>query len=475
MDDARHRIVYRYISHNYSSGLDFMTIFLKKIRYYWWFFSAFIKNNFSFILTSFVVGFIVIFFFLSIYPSLNATFFRKKIKIGIVGRYTVNSIPKNIISQIGSPLVTITPQGEIVPVLCTSWEILSDKKTFRFHLKQGLKWVDGTNFKASDIQIDFKKGVKIRIIDDTTIEFTLDQPLEVFPVYLTQPIIRKNIYGIGGQYKIQGFTKKKNNLKSINLYPNDSRLPYKVYRFYSAQDELVMAYKKGEINEFETTNTEVIEYFSSWQNTKITRNVDFNRIMTLFFNMNSELFKEREARKAVANAIRSFDKYGVAAVGPIPPTSWAHTDNVKHYSFNLEKAKSISDKLLSATETAHIKLFTFVDYAPIAETMVKDLKKIRFNTTLKILSYIPDEFDIFLTIWDVPHDPDQYIYWHSKQTESNITKYNNIKIDKLLEQGREVVNVQQRKKIYRDFQRMIVDDMPAYFMYYPYVYTIQRK
>ena len=452
-----------------------MTTPTKKFRFYWWFLTAFIKKNAKFIVSSFVIGFIIIFFFLSIYPSISSYLFRKKDKIGLVGRVKLNSLPKTIVSQISSPLVTVTPQGEIIPFFVNSWEILPDKKTFRFHVKSGVKWSDGKEFQAKDIKLEFAEGVKTHIIDDLTIEFKLDQPLEVFPVYLTQPLTRNNIQGVGGPYKIQGYTRKRGYISSINLFPNKEDLPYRVYKFYNSQDELTLAYKSGEINQFETTDRDIVNSFASWRNTKIERSVDYNRIMTLFFNMQSEFLKERDARKVMAYAIKSFDDYGVPAVGPIPPTSWAHVNDIKQYGYNLNKAKEAADKVLGATEEAKLKLYTFIDYAPVAEAIKEDLKHVHYNVSLKLLSYIPDEFDMFLTIWDVPQDPDQYFFWHSKQQQTNITKYNNAKIDQLLESGREIVNVQQRKKIYRDFQKIIVDDLPAYFMYYPYVYTIKRK
>jgi ABC-type transport system substrate-binding protein len=48
-------------------------------------------------------------------------------------------------------------------------------------------------------------------------------------------------------------------------------------------------------------------------------------------------------------------------------------------------------------------------------------------------------------------------------------------VDKLLEDGRKIINIGKRKKIYTQFQEIIMDDMPAYFIYYPYTYIIKRK
>jgi peptide/nickel transport system substrate-binding protein len=58
---------------------------------------------------------------------------------------------------------------------------------------------------------------------------------------------------------------------------------------------------------------------------------------------------------------------------------------------------------------------------------------------------------------------------------SSITRYKNLRIDKLLEDGRKTVNINERKKIYADFQRFLLDDMPASFLYFPYEYTVTRN
>jgi len=71
-------------------------------------------------------------------------------------------------------------------------------------------------------------------------------------------------------------------------------------------------------------------------------------------------------------------------------------------------------------------------------------------------------------------DPDQYTLWHSSH-DTNITKYKNLRIDKLLEDGRQVIDLEERQKIYADFQKYLLDDMPAIFLYFPYTFTISRK
>ena len=66
-------------------------------------------------------------------------------------------------------------------------------------------------------------------------------------------------------------------------------------------------------------------------------------------------------------------------------------------------------------------------------------------------------------------------FWHSTQTATNITGYANVKIDKLLEDGRQELDPAKRKSIYADFQRYLTEDVPAIFMYYPNSFTVTRN
>ncbi len=87
-----------------------------------------------------------------------------------------------------------------------------------------------------------------------------------------------------------------------------------------------------------------------------------------------------------------------------------------------------------------------------------------------------NDFDMFLAFWKIPTDPDQYFFWHSTQAgRGNIVNIKNVRIDKLLEDGRKYIEPANRKKEYLDFQKILVDELPAAFLYYPYSYTVTRK
>lgn len=446
----------------------------KRIRHYYWLLTGFVRKYVALIAMSFIGAFLLIIVSLNFFPFINTLLFSKQDVIGIIGTYNPRTIPDSIGRQISNPLIMIDQSGEIQPLLANSWEVLNDGTTYRFHLRNDLLWSDGKKFTSKDISYNFA-DVEIKPIDDYTIEFKLKKQLNIFPIYLTQPVIKQPLVGIGALYRVESFKQNKESLISMNLAPNKPDLPYKVYKFYKNESDLINAYKKGEITQFSTPNNSLAETFTKWNNSKVTRTVDYNKIMAVFFNTQSGPLSDREVRKAFAFATPSFPDKGERAKGPIQPTSWAYFDNVKEYPFNEELAKELIEKNITATEEATMKMYTFFDYIDVAENIKKSYEDSGAKIDLKVAQGVPEEYDFFVAVWTPPADPDQYFFWHSTQLGTNITKLDDKKIDKLLEDGRKFLNVKQRQSIYRDFQKNIADEIPAYFMYHPFEYVIQRK
>ncbi len=451
-----------------------MTLLKKKFRYFYWLFSGFTKKNLRLLILSFVFSFFLILLSINFFPFLSSFFFKKQEKIGLVGKFTLQNPPNEVTNLISNSLLTVNEKGGIMPVLVKFWEVSPDGKVYRFYLKPDLYWNDGKKFTAHDINYRFKE-VSIKPIDENTLEFKLDQPLSIFPIYLSKVILKYPLKGVAGLYEVENYKLNKGNLTMLRLSPNKVGIPYKIYKFYDTEDRLITAYKKGEVNVIKTSRKSIVDLFSSWRNSKIKKSVDYNQILTLFFNTNSDILSSKEIRKSLAYATPYFEELGEQASGPIPPMSWAHSTNLKKYPFNLEKAESLFNKNTSASLSAEVNLYTFYDYISVAEQVKQNYEEIGLKVNLSVLSYLPQKFDLLLTMWNPSSDPDQYYFWHSTQREGNITNYKNLKVDKLLEDGRKVINVEDRKKIYTQFQEVIMDDLPAHFIYYPYIYTIERK
>ncbi len=90
----------------------------------------------------------------------------------------------------------------------------------------------------------------------------------------------------------------------------------------------------------------------------------------------------------------------------------------------------------------------------------------------------PRKFEALFYGQVVGSDPDSYVFWHSSQIGENglnIANYANSKVDSLLEEARLITDQEQRTQKYKEFQKIITDDVAAIFMYSPLYTYIQSK
>ncbi len=449
----------------------------KTFRYYYWLVLEFVKKHVKLILLSFFLTFIFIISFISLSPYLVNLLISKQDVIGMVGNYDINSLPEEITDKISAGLLLTNEKGQLIPAITSTWDITNKGKTYVFHLKDNLFWEDGRAFVSRDIPYSFK-DITFKNINDKTIEFDLRSPLGIFPTYLTKPIIRQPLIGIAGLYKVDHLVEQFGMIKEVSLTPNKKGLPGLKYKFYTDETQLLTSYKKGEITQFTTTKKSVADIFNNWKNTQVSKDTDYTRLLTIFYNMASPALKEKEIRQAIATAIdpKLLQQYGELANGPMPPISWAYDPDLKVPLYDPDTAGKIIKKSISATDSAKMTLSTYYDYLDIADKVVANLQQVGLNPQIHLESFTrPLDFDLLLAFWKVPSDPDQYYFWHTTQIQGNIGGYKNVKVDKLLEDGRNTLNLDERKAIYFDFQKVMLDDPPAAFLYYPYVYTIKRK
>ena len=448
----------------------------KTFRYYYWLVLEFFKKHVRLIIISFFVSFITIVGFLSISPFIKIALTQEEV-VGLIGNYDLNNPPDELSQKISNGLVTVSEKGEIIPVVANSWEVMSDGREYRFHLKENLLWGDGKKFSAQDIKYQFA-DITVTPVDDRTIDFVLNKPLGIFPTYLNKPLLKYPLVGVAGYYKVGKIKTENGYLKEVSLTPNTKNIAPLKYRFYANDSQLLNAYKRGEINEMTVTKKSIADTFLNWKNTKVSKSVDYTRLLTIFFNFNNPIFKSKDLRDAFSMLINTekLSESGEIAKGPIPPNSWAADPELKSPIFDLENAKKIIEKEITASESAKLKFVTFFDYYDVADEYIGVMEAAGLYAELNVASFNrPDNFDMFLAFLKVPVDPDQYYFWHSTQKAGNIGSYSNVKADLLLEKGRSTINIEDREKDYFDLQKTLLDDPPAIFLYYPYVYTIKRK
>ncbi|OGM12404.1 hypothetical protein A2Z22_04495 [Candidatus Woesebacteria bacterium RBG_16_34_12] len=446
------------------------------LRYFYRLTKTFLLRFKFIIFVSFIFGLII--FILIKY--LSPIFFNSQTdKIGITGRYRTDELPYSILSLLSDGLTKITEDGMVETSLASSWETTDKGKTWIFNLKDDIYWQDKKKIKSSDILYEFT-DVVTEIPDNKTIIFKLADSFSPFPTVVSKPTFKKGLLGTG-KWKVDKITINgvyvqeltiKNN-QDLNQKGNRIRKNI-IYKFYPTEDITKLAFKLGEINRIE--NSISSKPFNNWNTVNISSNINKNQIAVIFFNTQDKYISDKKLRQALVYSIDKNFFDGVRCISPISADSWSYNPQVKPYDFDLERAKEIISELPDDTKNnLNIKFVTTPSLLTVAENISEQWKNIKINSIVQVSSVIPSDFQAFLTILDIPIDPDQYSLWHSTQENTNISGYKNPRIDKLLEDGRKTLTIEERKKIYIDFQRFLVEDSPAAFLYYPNLYTIERK
>lgn len=454
-----------------------MRTVIKKSRFYYWLISGFIGKYSKLIILFFVIAFFALFFSRTFFDFFAPLFAFNKNRIGILRQGSTGRLPMEILSLASSSIVRYDKQGRFQTALATKWEIKNKGRQYLFYFPHDLVWQDGDSFTVTDIDPSFIefKGIKTEIPDDYTLKFTLKKPLSSFPSILTTPIFKNNLVGINADYKIGRVKYEYGEFKQVSLLPIKKGLPHLFYKIYNVEEDLILAYKLGEIDEFTTNNQDVVKELSKWRNTKMERSVDYRKIITLFINTNQAPFDNKNLRSALALGINYDDlkPFGEKALSPILPFSWTFQNDLKAIAYEPEIASSVVSNNNLGNQS--LTLFTAYQLEPIAESIRRTLSGVGFNIEIRYLNYIPKDYQLFLTIWEPPIDPDQYVFWHQTQSEGNFSKLKNVKIDKLLEDGREEISLLKRKQIYLKFQEIMLEEVPAVFILYPDLYTIKRR
>jgi len=446
-----------------------MKILTNKARLVFWFGSTFFNRYQKYLLFGFIAGFFL--FLLSIRVSpLIAFLFPSRQTIGLVGNYTPSTLPLSIQNLISFGLTKTNDQGEAIPSLAVSWETKEEEKVYLFRLREDVYWHDGQKFTADDVNYNLK-GAEINRLDKFTVEFKLKEPFSPLPVLLSQPLFKKGLIGTG-PYKVSRLKLNGDQLELISLVPvvEKEHLPLLTFRFYLTESALVTAFKLGEVDTLWDLSDQY--QFQAWKGIEIKKKVLYSQIVTIFYNLDAAFFKEKSARQALNYALPELKEE--KAWGPIAPNSWAFSPQLKEYQFNLSKAKELLGES-PASSAAKLTLSTFPSFLSLAQKIADSWEKLGIEVSIQVENTVPNQFEALLIIQQIPPDPDQYPLWHSAQESTNLSHLKSPKIDKLLEDGRKTFQKEERKLIYADFQKYLVDEAPAAFLYYPTVYTILRK
>ena len=403
----------------------------------------------------------------------------------------------------------------IVPALAERWET-PDDTTYIFHLRQGVKWHDGTDFTAEDVKYTFDividpKGPAgwranfdavsaIDIVDKYTVKFTTKTPfpplLGAFAILRSSAIIQKGamerkkldteVVGTG-PYKLVEYVPKSH----IRLVKHkdywDKSLPYideVTFKILEDEDARIAGLRGGSLD-YALLSPEGQQRLQNEKSIVITSNPRiYNYIIS--FNPRRKPWFDPKVRQAVNLAIdrqEISDKVfsgGLTPGGPIPPGfgNWPIPNEEltsKWYKQDVEQAKQLLKEAgVQQGQELDFVVTAFNQYFPSLAVVVADqLKKIGINVKIRQLEtgvFIKEtsaeggfNFDMQPNAFTPRHDPDGFVYrFHSSQETA--LGYKNERLDDLLIKGRTTIDPAKRKEYYDEVQRILLTDLPLVWL-----------
>lgn len=397
---------------------------------------------------------------------------QKQLTQGVVGLYNHTNLPLFIVNLLSQSLVILDKEGKSQPNLVSGWQVNNDATVYTFKLKDNLFWNNGEGVISSDLKFDLP-DINISYPDEGTIVFKLKDSFSPFPTFLTTPVVKGDkILGINGPFKVSKKEEKGDYITKLILTPKDQALPTVQIKFYPDEKIAKTAFQLGEVDSL--INIANIQDLGSYPSLRVKKKTNFNKLVAVFYNTNDKYLGDKNLRKALSYASPIFMDEERAKT-PIPPFSWAYNHQIKEVIYDQELAKSYLNKS-QVDKNISITLTTTPALSLVGEKVIEAWRRVGIDGVLQVESGIPQNFQALLTSQTIPQDPDQYLLWHSTQTKTNLSKYTfNKRIDKDLEDGRKLADQEKRKEKYLDFQKVLLDDSPATFLYFPKTEVVYRQ
>ncbi len=474
--------------------------------------------------------------------------------------YNIDSDPKTIDPQLnsavdGSKVIRNTfeglmreiENGEIEEGIAESYEVSEDGLVYTFYIRDNAKWSDGQDVTANDFEYAWKRAlnpdtaseyayqlfyikngeaynsgevsvddVGIKVIDDKTIEVTLENVVPYFLSLLAMPVyypVREDIveangdkwalspetYVSNGAFKMVEWNAKESMtfIKNENYWDADNvKLETLVFRLIDDQTTTLSAFRNGELDIMEQPPTTEIQTLIDEGVAKV-----YPYLGTYFYMVNVsgeglssdgvDALQDVRVRKALSLAIdRTLITEKVSMGGEIPASSYVPEsildtqENEFHKDYsnvttNIEEAKKLLEEAGypngEGFPTITFTYNTASNHQMIAQA-IQDMWKTNLGINVELKN---EEWAVFQTtrnnfqyeicrhgwIGDY-NDPMTFLDMWVTEGGQNNSGYSNTEYDSLIEQAKAEQDGERRTELLRQAEDILMEDMPIIPIYY---------
>ena len=427
----------------------------------------------------------------------------------------VLSIDHNPALNVYEHMVLYDPEKGLIPGVAESWESNEDSTEWTFHIFEGVKCHDGTDFTTADVKFSIERTIAagaltyqyealdtIEVIDDHAILFKMKYPHDLPNTFTDgwgQFIMCESVgdkspewfgqgNGIGtGPYKYESYAPGE---RLILTYNEDYRGGWKEGQFTKVVYEIV---EDPAIREqmLRSGQADISVYipFDSFESLEATGEItpivfpSFSQVI-FFFKTDKPPVDSLMVRQALSFAFPyedvangTFGGYGIASKGAVPRLMWEPPTEPEGYSFDLERAEEIlTDSGVAVPFDVRLGMQVGNRELLLASQLWQgELTKIGVNLMIQELStgafwdevYDPESgFDIIGFPMHVGHvTPNEFLgaLYNTEWTWWPFTRWSNPEFNSLLDEAlqKEATDKAASDEIYAQAEQILMDDCVA--------------
>ncbi|MDV3128015.1 ABC transporter substrate-binding protein [Mycobacterium sp. 21AC1] len=417
-----------------------------------------------------------------------------------------------VLENVFDTLVEPDENLQMRPALAKSWEVSPDQLTWTFHLREGVKWHDGTPLTADDVVFSYRRIIDEQLTnvdkfsavtdvaapDPATVRITVKHPT---------PNLLTNLGGFKGMAIVQrrnvesgqiathpigtgpfAFASRRSG-DSITLKANPDywagppKISGVTFRFISEPSTALSALQAGEIDWTDSIPPQRVAQLRDDDSLAlaVTQSNDY---WYLALNEARAPWNDVRVRQAIAyaidrDAIAAATSYRTATVNQLAiPQGNPWYTGYDRYRYDI----SAAEKLLSEAGTSpqHLDMLVTSEYpetVTAAQIIADNLAPLGITVDIRTVDFATwlDEqnngnFDMLMMGWLGNIDPDDFYYaQHHSGGTSNAQKFSDPEVDRLLDAGRVQTDTERRKQLYAEAATRIADEVSYIYLYNPSV------
>lgn len=422
-------------------------------------------------------------------------------------------------------LVALDKELEVQPALAESFEQIEDT-VWEAKIREDVTFHDGSKLDAEVVKANLDRVLdpdigspvaflfdmieSVEVEDDYTVHITTKYPFSALPLHLAHPgghmislesieadyeaiengeeafaSVNENPVGTGYfKYEERKHGEYINLVKNDDYWGEEAKVDSVTFKVVPEDMTRIAELETEEADLIYPVNANDIERIDSNDGTYVQQ-TDSASMSYIGMNTEREPFDNTKVRQAISMAIDKkvvndgvTDGVALEAAGPLAPTVFGYSDDLKPLEFNPDEAKELLSEAgyedgFSATVLAYDRIT-----ADLAEIVQEQLKEIGVDLNIEMMetgAYLEatanGDVDMYVGSWGtVTLDADYGLYpmFHSENVGApgNRSFFENDDVDELLEEARKTTDDDERLELYEEAQQIIIDEAPIIPIYH---------